>query len=202
MPTATGGQFGLAGCGLSCACGITEPRVTYKADRILRVDFKYAGHEMAVINVYAPSLAAERAAFFSMELPRAIEGGDYIFNCVMRATYSDPPPPQQPDDSRLAGRDQLESLMLVNELGDAWLLPQVRRQGGLTWSTHARQFTHAQLDRWLTPTCTCRSGSMRSRCSPAAPSNSCLATTPQLSCRHPCSKPPRPRHVDAATLGA
>ena len=140
-------------------CGISEPQVTYKdaAGRILRVDFKYAGLDMAVVNVYAPSVAAERAAFFSTELPRAMEGGGYVFvggdfNCVTRATDADPPP--QPGDSRFAGRDQLESLMLVNELDDAWLLPQVRRRGDgrtLTWTTRARHFTRARLDRWLTP---------------------------------------------------
>ena len=47
-------------------CSISEPRVLYKdADaRILRVDFKYAGLEMAAIEVFAPSVAAECAAFF------------------------------------------------------------------------------------------------------------------------------------------
>ena len=139
--------------------GISEPRVTYKdaAGRILRVDFKYAGLDMAVVNVYAPSVAAERATFFSTELPRAMEGGGYVFvggdfNCVTRAADADPRP--QPGDARFVGRDQLEALMLTHELDDAWLLPQVRRRGDgrtLTWTTQARPFTRARLDRWLIP---------------------------------------------------
>jgi hypothetical protein len=43
--------------------------------RILRVDFTYAGLPMAVVNVYARSVATERGAFFSEAIPAALLGG-------------------------------------------------------------------------------------------------------------------------------
>ena len=106
----------------------------------------------AVANVYAPSVPEKRSAFFSEELPRAMEGGGYVleggdFNCVTQGTDADCP---RPGDVRFAGRDQLGALMLVHDLDDARLLPQVKCRGDgctVTWITHDRQFTRVRLNR-------------------------------------------------------
>ena len=144
---------------------VTEARVTYKDDagRILRVDFKYAGASMAVVNVYAPSVAVERAAFYTVALPLAMAAGGSTlvagdFNCVLRE-----------EDKwgvsqfahRFVGRDQLEAFMLTEDIEDTWKLPAAPGK-----PPHGRQptfhtnvasadgvltYTAARLDRWLTP---------------------------------------------------
>jgi hypothetical protein len=145
--------------------GIHDARVTYRdgPGRILRVDFTYASLPMAVVNVYAPCVPAERAAFFRDALPLAMEGGGAIlvagdWNCVTRAGDK-----AGTTDSahRFQGREQLEAFMSVHELEDSWSLPCPRtgqpRPSRHTFHTRVRlpdatlSFTSARLDRWLTP---------------------------------------------------
>jgi hypothetical protein len=125
--------------------------------RILRVDFKYAGLDMAVVNVYAPHRPEERAAFFSQELPKATLGGGLAllagdFNCILR--HEDK---WGPFDSiqRFAGRNQLEAFMVMEQLEDSWLLsPRANRPTFHTQAAGADGrlcYTAARLDRWLTP---------------------------------------------------
>ena len=162
-----GQQFWHHGTSASCGVAVlirdsahvSDAHIGYQDThgRILRVDFKYAGLDMAVVNVYAPHRPEERAAFFSHELPRAVLGagtallaGD--FNCILR--HEDKWGPFS-SIQRFAGRDELEAFMVMEQLEDSWLLsPRASRP---TFHTQAADadgrlcYTAARLDRWLTP---------------------------------------------------
>ena len=144
---------------------VSDARVGFKdADgRILRIDFKYAGLDMAVINIYAPCEAAQRAAFFTNALPAAMLGGGHTlvagdFNCVLR---EDDKCGSAAFSHRFTGRDQLEALMVMEQLEDTWLLqgPAGRPPRGRQYTFHTNvaapggglNYTAARLDRWLTP---------------------------------------------------
>ena len=141
---------------------VKDAKVTYKdtSGRILRVEFMYAGLHMAVVNVYAPSVAAERAAFFRDALPLAMDGGGAVllagdFNCVCRAEDR---VGSTDSEHRFAGRNELEAFMVVHELEDSWSLPCRRglpHRNAHTFHTNVRAqsgglvYTAARLDRWL-----------------------------------------------------
>jgi exonuclease III len=157
----TAASRGVATLVRDCA-NIADVHVGYAdADgRLLRVDFKYAGLDVSVLNVYAPCVAAERAAFFRGPFAAAMPehgvcfvGGD--FNCVTRA--DDNWGSADAATRRFVGRDQLERVMLLEELDDAWLLPRPagKRPHGRQHTFHCTApggtFSAARLDRWLTP---------------------------------------------------
>jgi exonuclease III len=91
------GEFAKRGVGILVRHGapVSDVRVGYtdSSGRLLRLDFEYAGEQASVLNVYAPSVAADRAAFFRgpfyaalpdpAQRPLVIVGGD--FNCIMDA---------------------------------------------------------------------------------------------------------------------
>ena len=162
-----GQQFWHHGTSASCGVAVLMRDSAHVSDahigyqdahgRILRVDFKYAGLAMAVVNVYAPHRPEERAAFFSQELPRAMLGGGAAlvagdFNCIQR--HEDKWGPFE-SLQRFVGRDQLDAFMVMEQLEDSWLIsPRANRP---TFCTQAAGpdgrlcFTAARLDRWLTP---------------------------------------------------
>ena len=97
--------------------------------------------------------------------------------------------------------------MLVNELDDAWLLPQVR-PGGRSHPhvDHVCTAGHACMgDRWLTPMdlrewvkAVQIFPGRKNEFLPGDHATAKLTLQPPL----PPPPPPRPRRVDAATLGA
>jgi exonuclease III len=122
------------------------------AGRLLRVDFTYAGRDMAVLCVYAPCDQSERKLFLATALDAALEGapacvllgGD--FNCVV--DLEEDQVGGGSSSGRLEGSVQLQRVMLLQGLYDVW-----REQ-----HPGQRQFTHtlasdgasrARLDRWL-----------------------------------------------------
>jgi exonuclease III len=168
-----GPQFWHHGTSASCGVAIlirdtapvSDAKIGYQDahGRILRVDFLFAGVPTSVINVYAPCVAAERAAFFTLALPLAMPdatfpfvGGD--FNCVLR---EDDRWGAAVTHNRFVGRDQLEAFMVMYDVEDSWGLPPQRgkppRGRQHTFHTNVASadgsltFTAARLDRWLTP---------------------------------------------------
>ena len=143
---------------------ITEVRKGFQdtEGRLLRIDFKYAGLAMSVLNVYAPCEPTLRAAFYHTAMPAALIGGGVTlvggdFNCVLSAQDHTG---SNAFSSRLQGRDQLQALMVMEQLEDTWQLPgRAGRPHGRQYSFHTQvaapgggtSFTAARLDRWLTP---------------------------------------------------
>ena len=97
-------------------------------------------------SVYAPSIGADRAAFFTdlaVQLTtdrHLLVGGDW--NCVLQ-----PADEQQPCHSRQVGAAALAALMAQFNLVDAW--PGHGRGRGYTHPATAKPCSAARLDRWL-----------------------------------------------------
>ena len=96
--------------------------------------------------MYAPSIGADRAAFFTdlaVQLTtdrHLLVGGDW--NCVLQ-----PADEQQPCHSRQVGAAALAALMAQFNLVDAW--PGHGRGRGYTHPATAKPCSAARLDRWL-----------------------------------------------------
>ena len=122
--------------------------------RVLRVDACISGHQVALVNVYAPSNPSDRDAFFAA-LPQHLpsDGGALLlggdFNCVVTpaldCVYASGVLPAR--NTRVIGSLALSNIMRNHQLVDVW-----RRQNG-----NRQDFTHfsklhasgARLDRWL-----------------------------------------------------
>jgi exonuclease III len=141
--------------------GPGTPSVQYSATdgRAIRVEWGPVGQRVAAISAYAPSLPAERPAYFQQNgtLAAALQagigataqllvGGD--FNCVMdqRDIIG---PHTQGGGSRMVGSQELQDLMAAHGLIDAWRAIHPFTQE----ATHAAttNTSHARLDMLFMP---------------------------------------------------
>jgi len=118
--------------------------------RLLRVDCRVGGRPASLVNVYAPTEPAERAAF--VDAVRAVLPADRLLvlggdlNCVLQPTDVVGGVEAQ-RSSRLRGADAWRAMAEDAGLVDIWRLRHPGRRDFTHWSASAR--SGARLDRWL-----------------------------------------------------
>ena len=116
--------------------------------RVVRVDCSIGGRPVSLVNVYAPTVPADRAAFVHTlreVLPAdrlVVLGGD--LNCVLHARDIVGGPP---GGSRMHAAEAWSSLMHDLGLVDVWRQQHPDARDFTHWSGSAR--SGARLDRWL-----------------------------------------------------